>query len=69
MAKLYKMEMYILDINEDHSDLEEIICSIESSVDVNFITFNEKQVDVEWDDNLKINMYDATEKDFKEYFK
>lgn len=29
MAKLYKVEMYVLDVHDDYSDLDDIINSIE----------------------------------------
>jgi len=69
MAKLYKVEMYILDANEEYKDFQDIRTNIENNTyDVDINTFNVKEANFEWDDNLKINHLDATVEDYREYF-
>lgn len=69
MAKLYKVEMYILDVNEKYDDLGSIMMDMENSTDVNFDYFNEQETDIEWDDNVKINNTNCTIEDYRKYFK
>lgn len=68
MSKLYKMEMYILDVNEQYSDLDEIICSAENSTDINLNCFNSKVSEFEWHDELTINKCNCTVEDYRKYF-
>lgn len=69
MAKLYKIEMYILDVNEKFDCLEEIIERAENSTDIHFNPFNVKVTYFEFEDNIPINFSDANVEDYREYFK
>lgn len=69
MAKLYKIEMYILDTNEYYSSLDEIIENAEMGADeANFNCFNVKEKQVEWNDDIDINMGDSTVDVYRKYF-
>ncbi|MCI3197764.1 hypothetical protein GXP75_19250 [Bacillus sp. HU-1818] len=73
MAKVYKAEFYIADINDEFQGINDIKEKIEESP-----TFRSAYVHVadvkesaefEWDDDLKINRIAATTEDYEEYFK
>lgn len=73
MAKLYKVEMYITDFNDeimDVDDLKGLLYEFEfhNWVGVKVVDIKESK-EFEWSDDLKINKVDATVKDFEEYFK
>ena len=69
MAKLYKVEMYILDVNEDYKDLEEILHMTEYKCDASFIPFEVQQIDIEWDDEIDINQSGEPAQTYRKYFK
>lgn len=67
MAKIHKLELYIVDMNDMYRD-EDVICSIKNSVDCECkIALYDNKV-FEWNDDLKINCSNARIKDYKEYF-
>ena len=68
MAKLYKVEMYILDVNENYSTLEDAVSDMELTSDLNLNCFNEKVVDIEWEDNIDINFWSCSVENFRKYF-
>ena len=73
MAQLYKMTMYICDL-EDSLSLEEAEANIDnvlSGVATNCITHysNEKVgPNIEWDDDIDLNRIDATTEQWEKYF-
>ena len=74
MAKLYKMTLYVCDLEED-LDLDEIKCLIDdralSGISVNCIThYANEQVgpEIEWDDDIDINYCDSTTEQWDKYF-
>lgn len=69
MAKLYKATVYVLDVNECYSDLDEIFCEAERGAeDANFICFEHKGIEIEWDDDININKWNASKEDYDLYF-
>jgi len=70
MAKLYKVEMYILDINDCYKDLDEIMIETECAIDeASFNSFNVESVELEWEDDIDLNYTNATVGTYRKYFK
>lgn len=69
MAKMYKVEMYVLDINNQYKDLDEIIIDIENSSDCNFNCFNVGKANFRWDDNIDVNFKNQPVEVYRKYFK
>jgi hypothetical protein len=73
VVKIFKVGMYIMDVNEDVDDVDEVkrlLGQISERFDVDFKTATIKESEeFEWDDDLKINRIDATIADYEEYFK
>lgn len=69
MAKLYKIEMYILDINEQYDNVEDIIIDCENNIDVYFNCFNVEEKNIDWHDDIDINYYNnQTVDNYRKYF-
>jgi hypothetical protein len=68
MSKLYKVEMYILDINNVYQSLDNIINDITNATEINFECFNVEKVEFDWDDDLAINYSDCSIEDYRKYF-
>ena len=68
MAKLYKIEMYVLDVNEDYDKLDSIISRAECRTGVNFNCFNTQETQFEWNDDIDLN-HDCGIEAFRKYFK
>lgn len=71
MAKIYKVEMYIVDYNSEFEDTDHIHPYIEDWYGgVSTKVANTQESDeFEWEDDLKINKVDASVEDYEEYFK
>ncbi|MDF2879573.1 MAG: hypothetical protein K0R54_130 [Clostridiaceae bacterium] len=70
MAKLYKVEMYVLDINENYHSLGGIIEDAENSIEVDFIPFNVQETEIEWDDDIDLNKRNVLPLEaYRKYFK
>lgn len=73
MAKLYKLEVYVTDMNDTFIDGEDVVDSIEMylgdrfGASVHKIKVEETK-EFEWDDDLRINYRDATTEDFDKQF-
>lgn len=74
MAKLYKMTMYVCDL-EDNLSFDEIKWLIDNEmsdgISVNCVTHfsNEKEgPNIEWDDDIDLNSIDATTEQWENYF-
>jgi len=68
MAKLYKVEMYIFDLNDMYNDIDEVIKSAERKSCAEFIPFNIQKVEFKWDENIAL--YHMNDIDtFRSYFK
>lgn len=68
MAKLYKVEMYVLDINEDYHSFDDMMNDVENSIEASFTPFNVQESDIEWDDDIDLNKVDAPLKVYRDYF-
>jgi hypothetical protein len=68
MAKIFKIEMYVVDYGDSGVTLDEIQESIDSHYDVISLIANVKEKEFEWDDDLKINSMYSVKEDFEEYF-
>lgn len=71
MAKVYKVEMYVVDANEEFGDVDHIKPYLEDwhrwvMTDVTGI---QESDEFEWEDDLKINKVNASVEDYEEYFK
>jgi len=69
MAKLYKIEIYLIDHNDKYSSLNNIVVDIENATDLGVNCFNAKEVEIEWDDELDINSLGCKVMYFRKYFK
>jgi hypothetical protein len=69
MAKIYKIEAYIVDPNENYVDGEDLFETMIDKTDCFCpTTIKYKEADFEWDDDLKINCWGCTDIDCEEYF-
>ena len=68
MAKLYKVEMYILDVNDEYGSAEEIIENNCRQPSI-FKTFNTQEVEIKWDDEIDINFKDCSVENYRRYFR
>ena len=69
MAKLYKTETYILDINDSYNDLHNIIDDADIGTEASFQPFNIQEVEFEWKDDIDLNYTNATIDTYRNYFK
>lgn len=69
MSKIYKIEAYIVDPNDEFTDGEDCFESLIDGSKVFCPTpINFKQAEFEWDDDLDINCCGCTEADCEVYF-
>jgi len=68
MSKLYKVEMYVLDVNDMYNDLDEIIEDAERRSEFNLKPFNAQSVEFEWDDDIDLNHKDDIDT-YRNYFR
>jgi hypothetical protein len=68
MTILHKVEMYILDINENYESVTDIIEDCKTHTDVDFACFNRESVEVKWDDNIDLNYIDCDLETYRKYF-
>lgn len=73
IARLYKVEMYITDIEDDYVNTEQLKNHLEYALDRTYSIMKLSKIEAsrkfEWDDDLKINLVKATNEDYEEYFK
>jgi hypothetical protein len=69
MAKLHKVEMYIVDIDEHYGNLNETIEHINDRLElVELHPFNVQTVGFDWHDEHKLNLSDASYEDYRGMF-
>lgn len=68
MAKLHKVEMYVLDVHDDYESLEQITSDINNRMDVDLIPFNVQSVNFDWHDDHVLNFTNAKESDYRGMF-
>jgi predicted RNA-binding Zn-ribbon protein involved in translation (DUF1610 family) len=68
-SKIYKIEIYVVDLNETVYDITNIQDIIDNEFNtISHISKIEISNNFEWDDSLKINSIFATKEDFEKYF-
>jgi len=68
MAKLHKLELYIIDYNDNYKNLEEIIQDIDNSIDCSINHFNAQEVKINWHDEIDLNYSNCPVDNFRNYF-
>jgi hypothetical protein len=69
MAKIYKTEMYIVDVNDSFKSMIDICSKISERLDLIFINpFNTQMREIEWDDNIDLNFNNCTLESYRKYF-
>lgn len=71
MAKIYKFEAYVVDVNEDFNDAEDYIDYINNRLKYggDIVPFNIQEVKIEWDDDIDINKMNCPIENYDKYFK
>ena len=70
MAKLHKIEMYIVDVNDNYENLESIISEIDNMTNVSLVCFNKQSVEFHWFDKIDINLAEnQIPETYRKYFK
>lgn len=73
MAKIYKLEAYIIDANDEYEDEEQLESHLDYLLDRGDISLQEINInsseEFEWEDDLRINKTAATKDDYEKYFK
>lgn len=69
MSKIYKVQMYLLDVNEVYDNIDEALSDCENRSEMKFAPFDIECKKVEWDDDIDINALDATKEMWDKYFK
>lgn len=72
MAKLYKIQAYIVDYNDEFCNPSYLknclICYTQKHLDLNHIKIDEADIG-EWDDDHPLNHIDCPKEEFEKYFK
>lgn len=69
MAKLHKIELYIIDPNESYESAMDVFSEIDNKLyDGMPVTFKSNTVEVDWFDDIDINNINATREEFEHYF-
>ena len=70
VAKIHKVELYIVDINDDFNKLEDYMNYIENLkyAPMHKIISSESK-SFEWDDYVVVNYTDSDEKDYENFYK
>lgn len=74
MAKLYKLEGYLCDVNGEFKDVEDFRDYLHTLIDRGYYLFNPidfkitESKEIEWHDDIDLNCLDCTEEDCKKYF-
>lgn len=69
MAKIHKVELYLLDVNEDFDSLDDALVYMTNrkyAPDVHVI--NSESKEFEWDDDVIINGYDCSTEQYNNFF-
>ena len=67
-AKIHKIEMYVVDVNNCFENAESILDLLEDKTDLFYKKKESKTIEFNWNDNLKINRVDAGVEDYEEFF-
>jgi cupin superfamily acireductone dioxygenase involved in methionine salvage len=73
MARVYKVEMYVIDYNDEIQDEQHLVEQIDHSNTLKWVSTKvsdvEKSKEFEWDDNLAINKMYPEVDELEKYFK
>ena len=73
MAKLYKVELYLCDVNDEFYDKDDVLEYLNSLLEmddyflIRIINAKESK-EFEWYDDIDINYSDCTKEEFDKYF-
>jgi len=68
MSKLYKVVVFVPDLNNDFDNIASLMGKISWHIDFAKV-FPEGEVEIEWDDDIDINQRGASRADYEAYFK
>ena len=70
MAKIHKMEFYLVDCSDTYKNGESVINEIERSLYDGFIQCPtwKTSVEFEWHDDIDLNSYDCNKEECEKYF-
>lgn len=69
MAKIHKVELYLLDVNEDFNNVDEVIEYMTNmKYAPNIYVVSSKSKEFEWDDDVIINRYDCSTEQYNDFF-
>ena len=68
MAKMYKVELYLVDYKEEYKNIGEILEDIENRGCIFMQLIKSEGRLFDWDNELKINQPESSTEDFDEYF-
>ena len=69
MAKIHKVELYLLDINEDFDDVDDIMVYMtyaKSAPSIHVVRSESKEF--EWDDDVVINKWRCSTEQYNKFF-
>lgn len=73
MAKVYKVEMYVIDSNNEFDDEKELADSIKEANTLSWVSVKVSDViksnEFEWNDDLPINKVNPYVEELEKYFK
>ena len=70
MAKLYKVELYLIDANEQYGSLDDILVNTLDNTDIMYeVNSRKESKSFEWKDDLPINYMNCISDDYEKYFK
>lgn len=70
MAKVHKVELYLIDANSMYGNTEQLLDYLLDRTDINYrVKSQQESEEFEWEDDIAINYGDATIDDYEEYFK
>lgn len=67
-VKMYKMVVYVTDLNYLHKDAKNVVEDIEREIDFATV-FPKGVVEIEWEDEIDINQIGAVQEQYERYFK
>ncbi|GAA0102584.1 hypothetical protein UT300012_32990 [Paraclostridium bifermentans] len=67
MENLHKIELYVVDYNNQFGTVDNFVSYLEDCTDCMYHVGNNKTVEIEWSDDLDINKTNATTKDHEKY--
>ena len=69
MAKIYKVSAYLVDANDNHESVDELMAYLENQKYSPTIMLTDSAVkEFEWDDDVPVNQFDCTQEQADEFF-